>query len=285
MMWSSLKEYHRPGSIHGALRLLGRDQPHTAPLAGGTWLVARRDSSIQAVVDLSGLDLAFVEKSARRLRLGAMTTLQTLVEHPLIREVVGGLLAEASRRSALLSMRNVATLGGTLVVGETTSEVLLSLLALDARLVIRSPFKHEVMLEAFLSNRTAHLLPHALITEVYLPTPPPGGGATLAAISRTPRDRAIVNAAAVVVRRGNVCHSARLALGGVAPHPVRLPHIEAMFLYQPCEAELLSRAAQAVSEAIDPPDDSLASAAYRRAMAAVVAERAIRGAWEQAAKE
>jgi hypothetical protein len=100
-MWSSLKEYHRPASIHSALRLLGRDQVHTAPLAGGTWLVARRDPSIQAVVDISGLDLAFIAKSTRRLRLGAMTTLQTLAEHPQIQEVAGGMLARAIRRRAL----------------------------------------------------------------------------------------------------------------------------------------------------------------------------------------
>lgn len=117
-MWLALQEYHRPASIQGALRLLGRAQPRTVPLAGGTWLVARRDPSIQAVVDLSGLKLAFVAKSAPRLRLGAMTTLQTLAGHPLVREVGGGLLGEASRRSAPLSMRNVAALGGTLVVGE-----------------------------------------------------------------------------------------------------------------------------------------------------------------------
>lgn len=281
-MWSSLKEYHRPASIRSALRLLRRDQPHTVPLAGGSWLIARRDPSIQAVVDLSGLNLAFVEKSARRVRLGATTTLQTLTEHPFIQAEGGGLLAEASRRSAPLSIRNIATLGGTVVVGETTSEVLLALLALDARLVIRTPLRRDISLDAFLADRQTQLPSQALLTEVYLPTLPAGCGTALVEISRAPRDRPIVNAAVVVVRRGQTCHMARLALGGVAPHPIRLPGVEAMFFHQPFEAELLIRAAQAVSEAIDPPDDSRASATYRRAMGAVVAERALREAWEQA---
>jgi CO/xanthine dehydrogenase FAD-binding subunit len=166
------------------------------------------------VVDLSGLGLAFVKESARRMLVGAMTTLQMLVEHPLVKELGGGFLAEASRRSAPLSMRNVATLGGTLVVGEDTSEVLLALLTLDARLVIRSPFKHEMMLEAFLANRPGQVMPPALITEIDLPTLPSGSGTALVEISRTPSDRPIVNAAAVVVRRGNVCHAARLQCAG-----------------------------------------------------------------------
>ena len=61
-MWSSLVEYHRPKNMEQALSLLSREAPPTAVLGGGTWLVARRDPSICAVVDLSGLDLAFVRK-------------------------------------------------------------------------------------------------------------------------------------------------------------------------------------------------------------------------------
>jgi probable selenate reductase FAD-binding subunit len=284
-MWSSLVEYLRPKTLNSALHLLSRQAPNTVPLAGGTWLVARRDPPIQALVDLSGLNLAFVEKSARRVRLGAMTTLQTLVEHPLAQEVGGGFLAEAARRSAPLTIRNIATLGGTLITGESTSEVLLALLALDARAVFCSPLKHEVTLEAFLADRPTHLSPHALLKEIYLPTTPPGSGTAQAEISPTPRDYPIVNAAALVVRRGRTCRMARLALGGVAPYPIRLPDVEAMFCYQSFRDDLLSEAAQAVTGAIDPPDDFRASAAYRRAMAAIVAERALREAWKKAAKE
>lgn len=284
-MLPHLSEYHRPADLATALRLLARPTPRTVPLAGGAWLVARRDPSIQAVVDLSGLNLAFVKKSARRVRLGAMTTLQTLVEHPLLQQLAGGLLAEAARRSAAPAIRNIATLGGTLVVGDTTAEVLLALLALESRVVIRSPIRREVGLEAFLADRAAHLPPQALITEVYLPTPPAGAGAALAEISRTPADRPIVNGAALVVRRGRVCHSARLALSGIVAYPIRLPDVEAMFAYQRFDADLLSHASQAVSAALKPFDDFRASAEYRRQMAAVVAVRALQRAWEQAGGE
>lgn len=284
-MWASLCEYHRPATIGAALKILARMSPRTVPLAGGTWLVAKRDPFIQAVVDLSGLDLAFVVQSARLMRLGAMTTLHTLVEHPLVREVGCGLLAKASRRSAPLSIRNIATLGGTLAIGGATSEVLLALLVLDARAVIRSPLKHEVTMDALLANRSMHLPPQALITEVYLPKLPPGSGAALVEISRTPRGSPIVNAAAVITRRGQTCRGVRLALGGVAPYPIRLSGVEGMFSYQPFRDGLLARSSKAVSDTINPSDDFLAGAEYRRVMAAVVAEGALREAWEQATKE
>ena len=163
--------------------------------------------------------------------------------------------------------------------------MLLALLALDAQAVIHAPHKREISLDAFLANRPEYLVSHTVITEVYLPILPPGSGAALVEISRTPRDRPIVNAAAFVARRGRTCHMARLVLGGVAPYPIRLLDVEAMFFYQPFGAELLSRAAQAASGTMNPPDDHLASAEYRQAMAAVVAERALREAWEQTSKE
>jgi CO/xanthine dehydrogenase FAD-binding subunit len=284
-MLPHLSEYHRPTDLAEALRLLTRPTPCTVPLAGGAWLVARRDPSIHAVVDLSSLNLAFVKKSARRVRMGAMTTLQTLVDHPHIQELAGGLLAEAAQRSAPPAIRNVATLGGTLVVDDATSEVLLALLVLEGRAVIRSPIGRGVELEAFLADHVAHLPPYALITEVYLPTPPAGAGAALAEISRTPGDRPIVNAAALVVRRGRVCHSARLALGGTAAYPIRLPDLEAMLPYQRFDADLLARASQAISAVLEPAGDFRASAEYRRQMAAVVAARALQQAWEQAGEE
>ncbi len=284
-MWTSLREYHRPSNVGAALRLLARPSLRTVPLAGGAWLVARCDPSVQAVVDLSNLNLAFVTKRDQRLQIGAMTTLQSLVKHPLVQEFGGGLLAKASQRSAPLSIRNVATLGGTLAVGEAASEALLALLVLDAELVIRSPQARTLTLEAFLTSRGEHLPPQALITEVCLPPLPPGSGSSLAEISLTPRDRPIVNAAAVVLRRGDPLDMVRLALSGVAPDPVRLPELEAMLMHQPFESELLMRAAEALSGMIDPPDDFRASAAYRRAMAGVVVERALRRAWEQGTAE
>ena len=91
----------------------------------------------------------------------------------------------------------------------------------------------------------------------------------------------VVAAAAVVVRRGQTCRMARLALGGVASQPIRLPEAEAILINQSFQEDLLSKTSQVVSMASNPSDDFHASAVYRRAMATVVAERALRDAWEQ----
>ncbi len=283
-MLAHLSEYHRPKTVGTALRLLARQSPRTLPLAGGTWLVAERDPTIEAVVDLSALNLAFVEQRGRRLRLGAMTTLQTLIADQQASSLGHGLLAQAARRSAPRAIRNVATLGGTLVAGGATSEVALALLALNAQVVIRTPSRRVVSLDAFLANRIEYLPSAGLIVEVVVPWPPANMGVALAEVSRTPRDRPIVNAAAFVTRIGHVCRVARLALGGVSTDPVRLPVIEAMLSGSGLDGELLAHITHSILAAINPQSDARASAEYRREMAGVVAVRALREAWEQARK-
>ncbi len=284
-MWSSLIEYQQPTTLGAALKLLTRPSPRTIPLAGGVWLVARRDSSIQAVVDLSALGLDFIEARKDRLRLGAMTTLQALATHPSVKYLADGLLAETAQRSALLPIRNRATLGGTLVVGESTSEIVLSLLILEARLVIRSPQRRMVSVEAFLENPKEHLPPSSLIVEIVVPHPETGSRAALAEVSRTPRGRPIINAAALVSRQGDVIRAARLVLGGVAARSIRLPSVEAALRGQSLNEEKLSEAAALVRDAISPQSDERASAEYRREMAGVAAVRALRQAWAQAGRE
>lgn len=284
-MWSSLREHHRPKTVNAALNLLARPTPRTVPLAGGVWLVARRDPSIQAVVDLSALKLDFIKARQNHLRIGAMTTLQTLATHPTVRQFAGGLLAEAVQRSAPRNIRNIATLGGTLVISESTSEAALALLILEAYLVIRNPKRQTVGVEAFLENPKEFLSPFGLLLEVAVSEPEGGSGTALVEVSRTPRDRPIVNAAVMVSLRGGGFHVVRLALGGIAPHPIRLPSVEQALRGQVLNEKTVSAVASLVRQAVNPSSDGRASAEYRREMAGVVAIRALREAWEKAGKE
>jgi probable selenate reductase FAD-binding subunit len=284
-MWSSLVEYHCPTLLDEALRLLARRAPRTVPLGGGVRLVAERSPTIEAVVDLRALDLDFVQVQDARLRLGAAATLQTLISDRLAGELAAGLLAQAARRTAPRPIRNVATLGGTLVVGGSTSELLLALLVLDAQLVIRAPEPRTVDLGAFLSNRAAHLPSHGLIVEITIPAPQAKVGAALAEISLTPRDRPVVNAAAFVESGDGVCRVARLALGGVAADPIRLPALEAELVGSALDDGVLARVAESISSSVAPPSDARSSAEYRREMAGIVASRALSHAWAETQQE
>lgn len=280
-MWSSLVEYYRPKSLRETLRLLQQPSPRSAIIAGGSWLVAQKSPQIEAVIDLSGLNLAFIKSSRRNIRLGAMTTLQAFIDTPEIHNLANGLLRDASYKCAPRVIRNMATIGGTIAVGNTISDVCLALLVLDAQVIIHTPLVQSIPLHAFFNNWSVNLSRASIITEIVIPQPNKRIGYALVRVNRTPQDLPIVNAAALVLRVGHVCRLVRLALGGVTKHPIRLPEIEGMVSYQKVDAALCDRVADAVHRSVQ--DAPISD--YQREMAGIVVARALQDAWEHVEKE
>ena len=284
-MWWSPKRYYRPQTVSQVLRLLAHYAPNAAVLAGGTRLVAEHEPGIEVLLDLSALNLDYIETRPRQLRIGALTRLQSLTTHPHVRGLAAGLLSQAAECTAPRSIRNCATLGGTLRVSESTSELALALLVLDALVVLRPPDRRLLAIADFFIRREEHLSSPALILEVLVPRPPAGTGAALVDVRPTPRDRPIVNAAALVSRKGGTLQSVRLAVGGVAPVPIRMSELEDLLVGELMEEALMERVSDVVESSVRPSSDDRASAEYRRAMVVVTVTGALRKAWQQAGKE
>ena len=270
------KTYFRPNDLKTALALLQRPDMHAVPLAGGSWLVPhlRTDvdlpgslaADVDAVVDLADLGLNTVRLEGSPgsgwLHLGATTLLADLVEGEACQAIAGGLLAEAARREGPVNLRNTATIAGSVLAGESASELLLALLALDADAIVVDGDGGErtVPLAEILADPPA-VLGRGLITELRLPWPNDSVRGGLSRVARTPADHPIVAAAAVV--DGN---NARVAIGGVTPLPV-LVQLDA-------GDDLAQTVASAVS-GLDIVSDFRGSTEYRQAMAPILARRAV----------
>jgi CO/xanthine dehydrogenase FAD-binding subunit len=270
-----LREYHKPVDIATALDLLQRKNPPTVPLAGGTWLNPRlgREVRAEAVVDLAGLDLGGIDRDVDTLRLGAMTTLAEVVADETCRSLADGILAAAARRDATVNVRNLATVGGTLVVAPVDSEFVLALLALGAEISLQRAGGEHSLLAAhrFLSapDRVAALA-GGLITRVLIEIPLHAAGGA-ARVARTPSDHPIVAAVATIAEDGDAI---RIALGGVARHPL-LVEVDPALRGQP---DLVERGRRTVGEAIAsaaPYADFRGSAEYRHEMGVLLAGRAL----------
>src|SRR5258708_6454604 len=219
----------------------------TVPLAGGTHLLGLEDESIQAVVDLRDLGLAYITEDARGVHIGAMTTLQTMVDSPLLKELATGILARASLASSFSRLiRDSATIGGTLAASAASQADLLTALAvLDVEVVLRSGSKSQVNLSGGTAERpgfalsgvtykgkqerrvpcsalSTELRPNELIIEVIVPRPAFSCAASFMRIGRTPTDVALLNAAALVEVGDGIYKQVRLALGGVHMEAVRM---------------------------------------------------------------
>jgi len=275
-MWN-LREYHRPEDLQTALELLRRPGVHTAVLAGGTDLMARRDRRIEAVVDLQALGLDYMREEDDGLHLGAMARLQELVESPLTRDLAGGLIARAARRSAGSVLRNQATIGGT-VIAAGDSPLACALLALDAQVVVFDGQERRLPLAAFYAQGAR--IEDGFLTEVVIPQPAPGTGVAYHDVARSPADSPIVSVTALLTVTDQVCQKARLVVGGAGLPALRLIRAEGMLEGQMLSEELIARAAETAREVVAPAADFRASGEYRKAMVGVLARRALREAWE-----
>jgi CO/xanthine dehydrogenase FAD-binding subunit len=298
-MLLNLLEYHWVEDIDDALLLLARTDTKTVPLAGGTYLLGLEDENIQAVVDLRDLELAYITEDTKGIHIGAMTTLQTMGDSPLLKDLTTGILARASLASSFSRLiRNSATLGGTLAAGVASQADLLTALAvMDAEVMLRSGSKSQVNLSGGTAERPGRALsgvtfkgkqerrvacsalnmerrPNELIIEVIIPRPVFGCAASFMRIGRTPTDIALLNAAALVEVNGDVYRRVRLALGGVNMEPVRMEAVEKQLEGQPAadtgsannvlDAQRIIEAIQAGMASFSPPGDFHASSGYRR---------------------
>jgi len=246
LIMPKLKAYHRPTNIDEALRLLTRPDVQSTVLAGGTCLSARIPANIDEVIDLQQAGLAEVTYTGQGVTLGAMVRLQTLVDDGR----APALLRNSAHREGPNTLRNAATIGGTLCTPHRDSELLAALLVYDAEVHIQSANGSKTMeLTNFLRDVRAGLNGSGILTAVSLKTVGKTAGTRVA---RTPGDRPIVAALARRPDNDNI----RLALCGVDTVPV---------LVDPNN----------VKAAINPPNNFRGSREYRRQMAATLAERVL----------
>lgn len=264
--FSDFSQYVRPRSLDEAQERLA--EPTSQPLAGGTHLLTQTTPPTEptTLVDLQALPFNEIETDQGLLTIGAMVTLQALVEK------ASGLLAEAARREAPRQVRQMATIGGTIAAAQPESELVTALLVLEARL--RLAGGGELSLAEWTPEE------QRLITHVLVPEATSGTGS--ARVARTPADRPIVLVWALVERMGDGVSTLRLAASGVGDRPVRLFEVEETLSGKTAD-EVLEQVASVVEWSIEPRSDFRGSAEYRRSMTALLARRALEEALRQGA--
>jgi len=258
-------EVVRPSTLREALRVLARPSPRAVPLGGGTHL-GLYPASAGVLVDLSQLGLKGIRVKGGRCVVGAMTSLAELAASPRLPQA----LRTAATREANRNLRQRATLGGALAVGEP-GPLLACLLALGAQLALE-PGKITEPLEKRVRRRAAARKPVQLIVST-------AWDAHLALgyseVSRAPMDRSIACAAVAANLKGGKAQDVRVVLSG-AGQPVWLQPRVAASLDGVGAHEFAARV-QAASDSIrcDWVDDIRASAEYRAAIVPVLIRRAL----------
>jgi len=280
--------YHRPKTLKEASKLLkGKG---SVAIAGGTDvmpLLNRRLLRPKSLVDLTGLpSLKGVSKTKQRLVVGSLATMTELESHPLVQKH-GVALAEAASALGSPLVRNLATVGGNVCNASPAMDTAPPLIVLGAKAVIQGPkARRSISIGEFFKgvNETA-LKPGDILTRLEFPTHGAGtGSAFYKLMKRRTLNLAVVNAAAFIEVKRKKITGVKLALGAVAPTPIRVPDIEAALLGQYAEEALsdLRETSALASEAARPITDVRASKEYRNEMVNVAAERALAAAINRA---
>jgi len=278
--------YTAAASIADAVDALARG---ARPVAGGTDLVvgARQGKAPLPgdLVAIHGLgELRRIEQEGDRLVIGALVSHEAIVAHPLVRERLTG-LADASAIVGSHATRHVGTLGGNVMNGSPAMDTGAPLicLAAEAELRSRTGARSVPLDELFLGPGRTAAEPGELLVALHVPLPPAGSGSCYVRLEyRRQMEIAVVGAgAAVTVADGRVA-SARIAITALAPTIRRVPEAEQALAGAEPGAESVAAAADAVAASATPISDVRGGADYRRAMARVIARRAIEGALARA---
>jgi carbon-monoxide dehydrogenase medium subunit len=265
-----IREYHRPKQLEEALALLSRRDVWTVPIGGGSQLIAEGRREVEAVVDLRDLNLAYVRRDGGALRVGATTTLQTMLDSSESAQAWGSELMRAVEYTAARNLREQGTLAGTLVSAAPNNPLAVLLLAIGVSLTVHAPNRRTLSLDEFFAERQI-LQRGALITEITIPLARTGEAVAFEKVGRTPADLPIVCAAVKARLDGGATRDVRIALGGVGASPLRATRAEQSIE----QGQPPDTVANLIASEIDPPSDFTGSAEYRREMAIVLTKRAV----------
>ena len=278
-----------PRSLNEALEALDREGAQV--LAGGTDLINNIKTNAAAprhLVYVLGIpDLDTVAVAGGSLGVGAAARLGDIEHNREVRSRFPA-LAEAINVIGGTQIRNMATLAGNICNASPGADTPPILLVLDAEVEIcqlgggTEVERSRLPLGGFFAGPKKTVLKQGqMVSGITVPVPPEHSGAGFRRLARVSLDIAKINCAAYIEREGDRIRLARIALGSVAPTPVRAPTIENALEGQKYGERLIHRASELVAEDIAPIDDVRSTAEYRKQIGSLLVREALQQAWRR----
>jgi len=273
--------YHAPKTIDEAVALLAELAPQDGRvLAGGQSLVpimAFRLARPAHLVDINGVDaLGRLEVDGDALCIGACVR-HEVFRRPVIPGPLGSLLADVVRHIAHYPVRTRGTFCGSIAHADPASEWCAAAVALGARIVARSVRGTRVIPadDFFTGIMTTTLDEDELLIEVQLPLLPADTRFGFYEFSRRAGDFAIAMAVALYRAQDGRMVEPRIAIGGAEARARRIAAAEQVLAGRAPDGETFAAAAAAAAHDVDPLEDAMTSAEYRRRLVGTVTRRAL----------
>lgn len=288
-------DYFAPRTVDEVLSWLAQYGDSARVMAGGTDLLVQmkmerrqpsRVISLQRIPELKHIRpngrFENGDSESDGVEIGATTSIRSIYKSPILNRRYTALV-EACNWFSTVQIMYMATLGGNLCNASPAADSAPPLLVFDAQVEIASlTYTRRVpLVEFFVAPGKTILRPDELLVNIFVPPLPQPSGSAFIKIGRVVADISKVCAAVRLTRDGKWIREARIALGAVAPTPMRARRAEATLVGQPFSPELAEHAAQIAAEESKPIDDVRSTRAYRRRVAAVIVRDALQRAWER----
>jgi CO/xanthine dehydrogenase FAD-binding subunit len=275
--------FFRPTELKELLDFKAREGSRARILDGGSnVLVYINEGSIAGgtLVDVKSLDaIKGIAERDGKLEIGAGELIADIIDSELIRKKAP-FLREALQKFANPLVRNMATLAGNIADSSPIGDTIPPLLVLEAEVVLASAGAERVIaLEEFFTGPGQNVLTEQeIICKVRFPLPAKGKGGHIKLGLRRGTSCSVASVAVWLVADKNTVKDIRIALGGVAPTPIRARKTEDAFRGQSLDWERIAELSRRVTEEVSPITDVRGSAEYRKQVSAGLLAKAIRQA-------
>jgi CO/xanthine dehydrogenase FAD-binding subunit len=274
-------EYIRPVKLADAVSAL-KAYDNAFVLAGGTDFIVKLVNDIvrpDCVIDLKGIPLNTIS-SGDDWRIGAMTTIRDVEVSEVLQRKLP-FLCQAASTVGSVQIRNRATIGGNLCNASPAADVSTMLLAMDSRVNIATGNGEKIVaLEDFFTGPNSTILKKGeVLTEIIIPREvEQSRGLYIKFSPRKAMDIGMVNVALLVDAEPGtrLCKKIRIAMGAVAPTPIRAKQAENLLAGKILSPELIDRATEMASLETQPISDFRASENYRKALVKTIVARGIK---------
>lgn len=273
--------YHAPKTIEEAVDTLAEVAGEDGRvLAGGQSLVpimAFRLARPAHLVDINGVEgLRRLSVEGERLCIGACVR-HAAFHTPVVDGPLGRLLATVVRHIAHYPIRTRGTFCGSIAHADPAAEWCLVATALGAEMVARRAASTRTIpaQDFFRGIMTTALEEDELLIEVRLPILPADTRFGFYEFNRRAGDFALGMALVAFRLQDGVIREPRVALGGIESQPRRIAEAEQLLAGRTAERATFEEAAAAVASVVDPLEDAMTSATYRRDLSVTVTRRAL----------
>jgi carbon-monoxide dehydrogenase medium subunit len=286
-MYPAAFEYHAPGTVKDALKLLDK-LDDAKILAGGHSLVPMmklRLAQPKHLIDLRKVSgLGGIKEAKGVIEVGAMAT-HWEVESSTVLKAKAPVVAETAAVIGDPAVRNKGTIGGSLAHADPAADMPATAIALGFEFVCEGPKgKRTVKVDDWFKGlmETA-IKDNELLTQIRIPVWPAGSGSCYMKFPHPASRFAVVGVcAAVTVDKNGACTRASVGVTGAGTRAVRAKGVEAALTGKTLDAATIEAAAQKAAEGVDVQADLQGSVEYKSHLCRVFARRALEAALKRA---